>query len=207
MNYPDIESYASKVDSDYQICEEMSKPILDSYCGDLDKLVYDFNANAVIKEADNSQLERFLFTFGVEIYNLGSKLESVGLKEDISKVLYKEAYNTAYLDAKGLVGDKNKPTVAELTSIAEQATKNEIIVNTIYDRVYSEMKTKLNSAVEIVASIRKIISRRMQEFDFSNMLHELNSDPFKQSMVAASTRDDSKGQPPVGRRQYSEVDY
>ena len=175
MNYSGIEVSVKEVDSNYEICELVSKPILDSYCGELDKLVNDFNTIAVVNEADDSQLEKLLFTFGVVIYNLGSRLEGVGLKEDISKILYKEAYNTAYLNGKGLVGEKNKPTVAELTSMAEQQSKTEQITNIIYDRVYSEMKTKLSSAIELVNSIRKIITRRMQDNNFDNSCVHNNS--------------------------------
>lgn len=166
MTYQQISDVIKNVDSDYTVCEDVAKPILDSYCGELDNLVNDFNLAAVVNEADDFQLENFLFKFGVAIYALGSKLESVGLKEDISKILYKEKYNEAYLSNKGFGDDKKKPTVAELTSLAEQESKHEIVVNMIYDRVYSEMKTKLSSAIELVNSIRKIITRRMQDNSF-----------------------------------------
>lgn len=204
MNYSDIENSVKEVDSNYEVCELVSRPILDSYCGELDELVNDFNIRAVVNEADDSQLEKFLFTFGVVIYNLGSRLEGVGLKEDISKILYKEAYNTAYLNGKGLVGEKNKPTVAELTSMAEQQSKTEQIINIIYDRVYSEMKTKLNSAIELVNSIRKIITRRMQDNNFDNgCVPNSSIDPdFGIALGRGST-----GKAPIDRGSYVEVVY
>lgn len=168
MNQVKLEETLNKVNVDYEIYNDIIDSIRKSYCEKLDTLVISFNNKVIVEEADDSTLEKFLFQFGVEIYQLSSKLEQIGMKEDISKIVYKEIYNTSYLNSREKDGEKkNKLTVAELVAIAEQSSNYECIVNMLYDRLYSEMKIKISSANEIVSSIRKVITRRMQQDSFS----------------------------------------
>ena len=58
---------------------------------------------------------------------------------------------------------KNKTTVAENQAVAEQESQYEAVVSSIYDHAYKMVKFKIDAAKDMVNTLRKIISRRMQE--------------------------------------------
>ena len=58
---------------------------------------------------------------------------------------------------------KNKTTVAELTALSEQGTVYESLVNDVYSKVYKTMKIKLDAAQSMLATLSKLLSKRMQD--------------------------------------------
>ena len=100
------------------------------------------------------------------LYFVGSRIESVGIKEDLTKIAAKETYNQAYLD--GLATDGKKPTVAELSATAVDKAKFDTVLNSLYNRVYRQLKFKVDAAYEMLSTIRKVISKRMQEAQLNN---------------------------------------
>ena len=102
------------------------------------------------------------------LYFMQQKLEDIGLKEDISKALAQEQYNKAYLDNQVKDASKtNKTTVAELTAIAQEESKKEQIITFVYDRCYKLFKAKIDSGYEMVNTLRKIITKNIQEMSLS----------------------------------------
>lgn len=201
-----LEDVMESVQDSFSEYNDILSPIIRSYSGDMDSLINEFNNEVILREASNDTLESFLFRFGVQIYQLSSKIEEVGMKEDISKVVSKEVYNKAYLNKSAEAEEKKvKLTVAQLTAMSEQEAKYESLVNMIYDRLYSEMKLKLNAAIDIVNSIRKIISRRMQEFDLSNSFTDTQLNGTKQYTISPSGTGDLS--PSATSRRYFEEVY
>ena len=77
-------------------------------------------------------------------------------------------YTLFYLDNQVKDTDKkNKTTIAENQAVAEEASKYESAVNSIYDRSYKIIKFKIDAGYEFVNTLRKVISRRMQETELS----------------------------------------
>ena len=52
---------------------------------------------------------------------------------------------------------------------AEEASKYESVVNSIYERAYKIIKYRIDAAVRMVDVLKKIISKHMQDESFSNM--------------------------------------
>ena len=80
----------------------------------------------------------------------------------------KESFNDAYL--KNRLKDaenRNKTTVAELTALAEDASKYEAVLNSLYSRVYKQIKFKMDAGYDMVNTLRKIITKRMQDQSLS----------------------------------------
>ena len=102
------------------------------------------------------------------LYFMGDQLEQLGIHNDMSKAAKQEIYNKAYLANQIKDSDKkNKTTVAENIAVAEQQSQYETIVNSIYDRAYKMLKYKIDAGFELLNTLRKIITRRMQEVDLS----------------------------------------
>ena len=174
-----VEEKLAAVEEAAQDLCSISDNIVKAYAQELDDLMTDLRRDIIEKEGTDRELEGYLFELGNLIYFLGSKLETVGLKEDISKLLVKECYNNAYLTNRLKDSEqKNKMTVAELTALAENTSKEDSAVNAIYSKVYKQLKYKIDAAYDMVNSIRKIITRRMQEISLSNSFGNRDSISF-----------------------------
>jgi hypothetical protein len=81
----------------------------------------------------------------------------------------KEVYNRAYLNNQIKDSEKkNKTTVAENQAVAEQESQYESVISLIYEHAYKIVKFKIDAAKDMVGTLRKIISRRMQEEQLSS---------------------------------------
>lgn len=130
---------------------------LDEYVGEIDNRLCD-RANPPTDE----DLDKFCMNLGTLIYFAGGMCENLGVRDDIAKAVYKETYNNARDKSKGTVQDKN--TLAELSSQQEQ------LVSICYTRAYKIVKSKVENAQELLSSIKKVISRRMQEAQLTNVM-------------------------------------
>lgn len=140
----------------------ISDSLVLSYTSDLDQLMIRVHVDTVENEATDAQLEKYILELSNALYFIGSRLEAMGIKDDLSKLAAKQVYNEAYLDAPVDAKGK-KPTVAELSAMAEDSSRYETIMNNIYSRAYRQIKYKVDAAYEMLASLRKVISKRMQE--------------------------------------------
>ena len=115
-------------------------------------------------DVDTTVLENYYLELTNLLYFMGDKLEQLGVYSDMSKAAAKEVYNSAYLSNQIKdVDKKNKTTVAENQAVAEQKSQYEQVVNSIYEHAYKIVKYKIDAGFEMINTLRKVISRRMQE--------------------------------------------
>lgn len=163
-----MDDIVSKTEDNSSYFTDISDNIVKSYTGDLDLLMKDMYQDTVANEASDVVLEKYVLELNNMLYFLGDKLESVGIKDDLSKMAAKEVYNAAYLSNQVKDTDKrNKTTVAELTALAEDASRYDAVMNSIYSRAYKQIKYKVDSGYEMLNSLRKIITKRMQDSQLS----------------------------------------
>ena len=60
-------------------------------------------------------------------------------------------------------------TVADKDSLAELYSQQEQITNVCYNRAYKIMRSKIENAQELLSSCKKVLSRRMSEFELTHM--------------------------------------
>lgn len=160
----EITKVFEKTDEASSLFTNISDEVVKAYTSDLDKLLVKIKENAVENTPSDNILEKLVMELSNILYFMGTRLESVGIKDDITKLSAKEVYNNSYTNNLTNVGDqKKKPTVAELTVMAENDSRYQTVVNNIYSRVYRQIKYKIDAAYEMLSSLRKIISKRMQE--------------------------------------------
>lgn len=163
----DLAEVMKNVDTLSEEYLDIAKNAISAYTRDLDALIEEINQ----KDADqfnDQELDSYLLKLSTCIYRSGARIEHAGILDDISRMLRQEAYNKAYLDSQTQAAMNNaKLSVAQTQSIAEEHCKYNTMTQSIYSRVYKEIKLKLDLAMDLVNSLRKIISRRMQEADFS----------------------------------------
>lgn len=151
-----VENNASTIDS---IVEDIIRP----YCKDLDSYIK-FIADC-LKDGNNpptnGELEDFCMNLSTYIYFAGGMCEQLGIKDDISKAIWKETYNTNRDGQSGTVADKN--------ALAELASQHEQLVSICYSRAYKTMKAKVENAQELLSSCKKTLSHRMQEMQLTHL--------------------------------------
>lgn len=136
--------------------------IVNKVTGELDALVFtikeDLKKGAVIS---TETLERYALEISVYLYYLGQSQEYIGLRHDVSKAIYKERYAEAYANAIGTISDK--------TAYAENEVNYEFVEQSINERAYKRLKIKIENATELLQTIKKIISRRIAEYNLTNV--------------------------------------
>ena len=159
-----IQAVRGKVDVSSERLEEIVNDIIKPYSADLDRYV-DFIRD-ILKDGENPptemELDDFCLNLSVYLYYAGGMQEQLGIRDDISRALYKEIYNS-YRQS------QEKGTVADKDALAELASQQEYLTSVCYKRAYSVMKAKVSAAQELLSSCKKIISRRMSEYELTRI--------------------------------------
>ena len=154
----------SQVNINSSQIQEIVEGIIKPYCKDLDNYV-DF-IKSILADGENpptsQELDDFCMNLSVYIYYASGMQEQLGIKDDIARAIYKEMYHSSR-------DSIDKGTVADKDSLAELASQQEYLVSVCYKRAYNIIKAKVSAAQEMLASVKKVISRRMQEVEITHI--------------------------------------
>lgn len=143
-----------------QLVEDTIKP----YIKDLDKYVQFIRD--CLKDGENpptdAELDDFVLNLSTLIYWASGACEQLGIRDDISRAVYKEMYHSKR-------NELNSGTVADKDSIAELESIQEQITNIVYNRAYKTMKAKIENAQELLSSAKKVLSHRLQEMSLTQI--------------------------------------
>ena len=158
------------VEDNSHTMDDIIQSIISPYCKDLDAYVK-FISDC-LKDGDNpptnSELEDFCINLSTYIYFAGGMCEQLGVRDDISKAVYKETYNTAR-------SNQDKGTVADKDTTAELSSQQEQLVSICYTRAYKTLKSKVENAQELLSSCKKVLSHRMQEMELTKMSSNIHA--------------------------------
>lgn len=108
----------------------------------------------------NDQLDQFILNLPIYIYYASSMVESLGIKEDVASITKKNKILDVLKDIK----ERNVGgTAAVRSSMAESICTNDVLINSIYSAAYKMAKSKVDFAYEVLASCKKVMSRRIEE--------------------------------------------
>jgi len=159
-----VSKLQAEIEENSKLMEDVVSTIVKPFSNDLDRYVGYISAclQDGERQLTNEELDDICMNLSTLIYYASFQCESLGIKDDISKALYKEIYHSkrAELD-KGTVADKN--------SLAELQAQNEQLTAICYSRAYKMMKAKVESAQELLGSAKKILSRRMSELELTRI--------------------------------------
>ena len=159
----DIDKIKLRVEDNSDKLESIIQNIVSPYVKDLDRYI------SFIKEclADgeqpptDSELDDWCLNLSTYIYFAGSMCEQLGIRDDISKAIYKETYHSSRSNI-------DKGTVADKDSIAELNSQQELLTNICYNRAFKIVKSKVENAQELLNSCKKVLSRRMNEYSLTH---------------------------------------
>ena len=163
-NLEKLSNAMDKVEVDAKKLDEIVSRITNEYTKDLDDYV-DF-IRSIFEDEDNpptsAELDNFCMNLSMYIYYASGMQERLGLKDDIAKALYKEIYHSKR-------DSIEKGTVADKDSLAELASQQEYLTSVLYKRAYAIVKAKVLAAQDLLASIKKVMSRRVSEMELTRM--------------------------------------
>jgi hypothetical protein len=110
INTDKVKNVKELVERNSSTINKLVMDIISPYCKDLDNYVQ-FIASC-LKDGNtpptNAELEDFCLNLSTYIYFAGGMCEQLGIRDDISKAVYKECYHTARASQeKGTVADKD----------------------------------------------------------------------------------------------------
>ena len=159
-----INKIQEDVEDKSKIIDDIVYGIIQPYCEGLDNYV--LFIKDCLKDGENppttDELDDFCLNLSTYIYFAGGMCEQLGIRDDISKAVYKEMYHTVRANL-------DKGTVADKDSLAELASQEEYIVSSAYTRAYKTLRSKIENAQELLASCKKVLSRRMAEYELTRI--------------------------------------
>lgn len=156
-----IDEIDKRVQTNSDIINGIVAEIVNKYCKPLDDYMAEIDKVLISGGATPLELDEFTLNLPVLLYFVSDAQESLGVKEDISRAVKQELYNT--------VRDESSGTVADKDSVAELATQYETIVNIIYSRAYKKFKARVEAGYEMLASVKKVITRRTVEMELTKL--------------------------------------
>ena len=159
-----IEKIRGQVEESSDMIDTIVSDIIRPYCKDLDKYVMFIKECLADGETPptTAELDDFVMNLASYIYFASGACEQLGIRDDISKAVYKEMYHSKRSTlGHGTVADKD--SIAELESLQEQIT------NIAYNRAYKTMKAKVENAQELLSSAKKVLSHRLSEMELTRI--------------------------------------
>lgn len=164
LNIDAVKNIRLHIEDNSVTIEKIVHEIITPYCRDLDDYVVFIRD--CLKDGNtpptNSELEDFCMNLSTYIYFAGGMCEQLGIRDDISRAVWKEMYNTRR-------NEFEHGTVADKDSRAELESQQEQLTNICYSRSYKILKSKVENAQELLGSCKKVLSHRMQEMELTRI--------------------------------------
>lgn len=159
-----ISEVQKRVEENSETINQLVEDVVKPYIKDLDKYV-GFIKNC-LKDGENpptdAELDDFVLNLSTYIYWASGACEQLGIRDDISKAVYKEVYHAKR-------NELNSGTIADKDSIAELESIQEQIANVVYNRAYKIVKSKVENAQELLSSCKKVLSHRLTEMELTRI--------------------------------------
>lgn len=146
-----------QVELNSQYLESMVKDYVDKACRDLDILMAQIRKMLFTDDAEwtTQEYESAALKLSCILFYAGALLERQGIRADMSKSMVAEKENKIIRNGGG--------SVASNKVLAEIETQPEVMINIACTRAYKEIQRKVDAGEEVLAAIKKILTRRLDE--------------------------------------------
>lgn len=152
-----IDEQRAKVELNSRYVDEICMDIINKHTKDLDILID--AVRGILSKDDymitGEELESIALKIPVYLYSLCTVQEQLGIRADISKSFEKDKYAKIARSVQG--------TVKEKEYIALNETQADSVVSIVSARVYKMIQMKIEIALELLASVKKVINKRADE--------------------------------------------
>lgn len=149
-------------------CQKIIDATVKQYTSNLDEVMRAVEENIVhVKNPSSEVLEKYFLELSNSIYFASESTERLGIYDAVARMTLQDAQNTILLNKLSGTSGTKKPTVAELTALSESGSLTEQALNDIYNKTYKIVRAKIDAANTMIATISKIVSKRMSENSLS----------------------------------------
>ena len=161
-----IEQIKSNIAENVEYFNSLIDSIVEENTSGMDRILGEIHDNIIrIDNPSTETIEKYFLELTNCLYFMQERAEKLNIYDSLSKINYKESYNNHYMNPEL---NKQKPTVAELTSSAENCTIYEQSLNEMYNKAYKIVKSKIDSAQTMVQTLSKVLSKRINDSQLSN---------------------------------------
>lgn len=161
-----IRQIQQRIQTNSRALDTVVNKLVSDYCRPLDEyltLIKDILDDKRVPPTDQ-ELDDFTLNLPVLLYFTGEAQESLGIKEDVARAIKTEVYNEVFNASSGTIADK--------TAKAELASQNEGITHLVHQRAYKKVKLRMEAANEVLQSVKKVVSRRISEYEMTRVSPE-----------------------------------
>jgi len=158
-----LEKLINEVKEESSVAIHLSEKMLKEYSEDLDSAIHEIEiimdsiGESSIEDIPDTQIEYYCVKIPALMFRAGVKLEELGMMADISSSNKRQAFNEEMLKARG--------TVQEKKARVEQLVEDKALVEVIYKRTYTALKSKLEMADKVYSGFKKALTKRISESD------------------------------------------
>lgn len=166
IEYSDLRSKKSKIEDDSEFVKVVVDQIVMKYSKELDEFVIlvremlQLIKQATMQEYDDESLQMQIIKLPTILYFAGNGLEDIGAESEIASYKRKELYNQIISSM-----DTSHYTIPDKKAAAEKATETEDMMEKIYDRSYKKLKSKIEHAIKLLESLKKVADFRIAKIN------------------------------------------
>lgn len=160
MNKEAVEKLQRDIDKDSKQVKLLIDKLVNKYCSQLDKemkyahdIIYSQDNN--FSDISDSELEEIILSLPASVYWSSQGLEDISIKQNIAKMIRDKSFIESFNEKQGNIGKKNIEANADI--------EIENITEFIYDTALKSIKLKQSYAIEMLQSVKKIYSKRIND--------------------------------------------
>lgn len=177
VNIDSVDNASKELDSIVDAIVIKYSKELDDYIAYV-KAVVDDTSKPIMTE----ELEDMILTIPALLYFLGDSQELLGVREDIAKMDKTNKTNDSIINAQG-------GTVDYKRAVADLSTRNEALVYIVFSRARKRLQNKYEMALEVLQSVKKVLSRRMAELELSkNTVDRLSQEKTQKNYITYANK-------------------
>lgn len=148
------------VERNASLVDDVVNELVSKYSAELDEVVKQAHDALMLRsQLTDSEIDFYILRIPMTMYYSSVAQEEMGIREDVSKIIRQRLYIQARQNASGTVTDKD--------TAAEAQVMQETLTAAAYKRATSVLKSKNLAAQEILSAFKKVLSRRMEEYQLT----------------------------------------
>ncbi len=144
------------VEQDSKALNSIVNQLIAKYSKELDNYVDDVkNMLENRTKLSDDEIEDLTIKVPLYLYNICDGIETLGIEGDTAKQRKTQLFHEAVMEYEGTIRDKE--------SYANTKIVNEALVEIAFQRAHKKLKLKMDAAMQICQSSRKVLSRRIED--------------------------------------------
>ena len=166
INQDKLQEYIESLKSNVNEFTDITDKVVREQSADLDEWMGAIRFSVTQEDAISTDaIERYYAELTNLVYFISDRIGKLNVYKDMSKAMTKEAYNNAYLSYSMEKDERGKSlrTVNENSALADNESKIQSTIETVYAAAANILKMKFDQANEMISTLKNMLRRRVSE--------------------------------------------